>query len=389
MAGVQYSTFFLARAWTEQNIQVMIQLPKAGDFSRLCEQHNIPYSIKKIPELRKTSIQISPSRRVPNLFGWLVNFILFVPSVITEAVELKKRKPDIVITKGMSAHFFGGFACRAAGIPCVWHIQDFISERFGGLYKLFFSHCSLMIPDALVADGSPILDQYSEKGHRKAHVVLNGIDTALYKPVPNHNAVRIQLVLPADGFFVGNVARMTPWKGQHILLEAFAKLKTMDKNIYLLLVGSALLGYGSYMDDLKHRSVILGLDDRVIFFGYSKEVEKPLQSMDIFIQCSTEKDTSPLSLLSALSTGLPVVGFDIPGNRDVIEDGYNGIICRRSEDALLAETIDNLIRDHAERKRLAENARASAVANFSVETHAARMMDVVEKVLSNRVREEI
>jgi len=381
MAGVEYSTFFLAREWHRQGIHVHIQLPGKGDFVGLCQKHGIPYSIIKLPGFRKTSIQIGTDYRLPNPLGWLINFFLLIRIVLVEISELKGRTPDVVITKGMPAHFYGGLACRLKGIPCIWHVQDFVSERFGGLYKRLFSWTGSVIPSALVADGTPILTQYTRKTLRKTRVVLNGIDTGIYKPVKNIRMHRKQLGLPADALIIGNVARMTPWKGQHLLIEAFASLAVRRRNTILLLVGSALLGYESYMDDLKRRAGALGLEDRIVFYGYAGEVEKLMQAMDIFVHCSTEKDTSPLALLSALSAGLPVVGFDIPGYSDVLKDGYNSVVCTGTGDAALAEGIDFLVRRKAARRRLAGNARKSAVENFSIRTHAAGMMHVVAEVL--------
>ena len=70
-----------------------------------------------------------------------------------------------------------------------------------------------------------------------------------------------------DGFVVGHFSRLSPWKGQHVLIDA---LQHCPPQIKIVLVGSALFGEESYVQQLHTQIERLGLGDRVQFFGLSR-----------------------------------------------------------------------------------------------------------------------
>src|SRR4029079_1660597 len=74
----------------------------------------------------------------------------------------------------------------------------------------------------------------------------------------------------------------------------------------------------SYQRRLSSLVTQLGLSERVKFAGYTHDLPGALAAMNLFAFTSVEKDTSPLALLSAMSSGIPIVAFDIPGTRELM-----------------------------------------------------------------------
>ena len=219
------------------------------------------------------------------------------------------------------------------------------------------------------------------------NVVYNGVDTAILKPGLNGAAVRRLLNIPSTALIIGHVARMTPWKGQHHLLEAFARLASEFPDCYLLLVGTAIFDDDRYERYLNRRVQELQLGDRVIFAGYRTDLPQVLLAMDIFAYPSTEKDTSPLALLSAMAVGLPIVAFDIEGLREVLGPDAVGILIPLNNSPgaepdieTFAQALRELLNNAGYRRNLGCKARHLAVEKFSLDRYVSNMERILQQV---------
>jgi glycosyltransferase involved in cell wall biosynthesis len=297
---------------------------------------------------------------------------------------LRERQPALVITKGFPAHYTGGLSARRAGIPCLWHLQDQISERYGGIYRRFFAWTAGRLPDFIVADGSPILEQLPASLRERSRVVLNGIDTEVFKPALQpglyDRAVRDQFGIPQAALLVGHAARLTPWKGQHHLLEAFIRIAGRFPQAHLMLVGSALFDKDDYAKSLQQRAVASGFAERIHFTGYRHDLAHVLAGMDLFVYPSVEKDTSPLALLSAMACGLPVIAFDIPGVNEVV--GKAGFLVVNRDEAALAAEMARMLENPSRRERFGQASRQAALERFSLEAHTRQMEEAFHHTIN-------
>ena len=100
--------------------------------------------------------------------------------------------------------------------------------------------------------------------------------------------------------------------------------------------------------------------------------------MDIFAFTSVEKDTSPLALLSAMSSGLPIVSFDIAGARELMAADDQFLLVPVADVARLSSALSSVIANESLRGALAAAARKQAVSEFDVEIYRER----IERVFS-------
>jgi glycosyltransferase involved in cell wall biosynthesis len=289
---------------------------------------------------------------------------------------LAQTKPHLVVTKGLFPHFYGGLAARHLGIPCIWHVQDFISERFLGLYRRAFALAARVLPNHIIADGAAISRQLNPVKDRLS-VILNGVDSNVFHPGIDGASVRAEFGLPAGAIVIGHVGRMTPWKGQHYLLEAFARIARESPNAYLLFVGDPVFDNDSYQNKLLNLTAELGLTERVRFAGYRHDMPEVLAAMDVFAFTSVEKDTSPLALLSAMSSGLAILAFDIEGVTELMTLEHCCLVPVAQVEPM-ADSLNLLISDPTLRRRLARNARQQAKTALSLD----RYVPAMEKVFS-------
>lgn len=383
MGGVQFSTLYLAQQLRGTQWNLIVVCPLEGELPRACREAGITLDVLDVPGSRSTSLRVGKTARIPNPAAWAWN--LFTLSTAARKLKrvLAQRQPALVVTKGLLAHFFGGLAARRLGIPCVWHVQDLISERSFGIYRHVFGRAARWLPEQIIVDGAAIVSQLPSSLQSRISVVHNGVDIEVFHPRIDGRGVREELGIRGDQLVVGHVGRVTPWKGQHYLIEAFASIADKIPNAVLLLVGSPVFDNDAYQRRLLSTVAQLGLKDRVKFAGYRHDMPQVLAAMDAFAFTSIEKDTSPLALLSAMACGLPILAFDIAGVRELMANEDQFRLVPVADVPALARALAEVLSDRGLRQRLGAVTREQAVNEFSLAKCAERIQQVFRVALSN------
>ncbi len=178
-----------------------------------------------------------------------------------------------------------------------------------------------------------------------------------------------------EHFVFVSVSRLTAEKNVSALIEAFAKVHAKNPDTHLLLVGD-----GALKSDLQHLSSRLNIAEAVIFTGSVPYDEVPhlLSASDVFAFASTT-ETQGLVTLEAMSVGLPVVVVDAAGNRDVTEDGVNGLLVEKSTDAI-AEGMTRLLKDKTLRHELSIGARKTAH-SYSAPALTRKLVEIYQEAI--------
>jgi glycosyltransferase involved in cell wall biosynthesis len=381
MGGVQFSTLYLAQRLDRTQWKPVVVCPEDGELPRACRDAGVEANVLEYTGLRSTSVRIGSTLRVPNPAAWAWNGYALGAATRKLRRFLAESHPALVVTKGLSAHFFGGLAARKLGIPCVWHAQDFISERSFGIYRRAFGRAARWLPEQIIVDGASIAEQLPRSLQPRITVILNGVDTNIFRPELGAAAVRRELGIPDDHLVIGHMARVTPWKGQHYLIEAFARIANQNSKVTLLLVGAPVFDNDSYQRRLLNMVAQLGLTERVKFAGYRQDTARVLAAMDVFAFTSVEKDTSPLALLSAMSCGLPIVAFDISGVRELMASEDQFRLAPVEDVTALGRALSEVLADQSLRQRLGAAARQQAMTEFTLAKYAERIEQVFRVAL--------
>ena len=143
------------------------------------------------------------------------------------------------------------------------------------------------------------------------------------------------------------VANLISYKGHEQLIDICSKLKTKKKwTLYLAGDGSK-----EYLNKLRNLVKDRRLENRIIFLGLIKDVYSLYQDMDFIINASLEEGSSN-TLLEALSMKLPIICFDIGGNRDFFNN--NGFLVKYKDYENLKKKLCILI-DSNKKKELGKN----------------------------------
>ena len=131
-------------------------------------------------------------------------------------------------------------------------------------------------------------------------------------------ALRNELGIKESDFVFLSVGQLSVRKNHEVVIRALAKINN-PKVKYLL------VGFGELEDKLKLLAKDLNIADRVIFSGYRGDVRKILHVVDAFAFPSLQEGL-PVSLMEAMSVGLPIVCSAVRGNEDLVENGKGGYV---------------------------------------------------------------
>jgi glycosyltransferase involved in cell wall biosynthesis len=381
MSGVEFSTLYLAQNLDRARWQPLVICPEEGELPTQCRAHGIEVTIVPHARFFSTSVRLG-NVRVPNPFAWLWNLAAFLPTARRLAKQLRASQVQLVVTKGLLAHFYGGLAARMVRVPCVWHVQDRVSERAGKLFPLTLSFAGARLAREIIADAASIARQMQLSIPRaRVTVIWNGVDTREFSPHADGSRVRAEWGADADTLIVGCIARLVAWKGQHLLLDAFARLTQECPRARLVLVGSALFDTDAYAAQLRAQTARRGLQDRVVFAGFRRDMPQVLAALDIVVHPALEKDSTPLAVVSAMASGKALVCAAVDGTAELFADGENGLLFPPGDANTLAMQLESVLRDADLRTRLGKNARVFAERELSVEQFTRKCEAVIERAL--------
>ncbi|AOS84190.1 colanic acid biosynthesis glycosyltransferase WcaL [Chlorobaculum limnaeum] len=184
------------------------------------------------------------------------------------------------------------------------------------------------------------------------HIVRCGIDPELYTPRPEPaNAVPELLC----------VGRLTPAKGQHILIEACAMLDKANVPFHLTFVGD-----GPDRESLQNYTRTIGLDRKVTFTGAlgQDKVRGHYDRADIFVLASFAEGV-PVVLMEAMAKEIPVISTRITGIPELIEHGEDGLLAVPGDPEDLARQIRILLENGELRARYGQAGRRKVSAMYN------------------------
>jgi glycosyltransferase involved in cell wall biosynthesis len=307
----------------------------------------------------------------------------------------------------------------------VVHVHNFL--QFAVLIKLFnpttticlHMHCEWLRQFAIERRLRKVdliigVSEYITEGTRirfpriadRCHTVYNGVDAVRFCPLPPQNE-------SAQGLLF--LARVSPEKGVHVLIQAFKILAENRPALRLDIVGySGILPYiylapdpgdqaiaslepfyGDRLSEMVRRQLILkgqsylgelvedaAADDRIVFHGAIPHAE----TIDLYRRAavmvipSVWNEPSPLPAYEAAACGLAVVSTRSGGIPEIVEHGKTGILVARGDAKELATAISQVIDNPARAAAMGEAARQRVLERFTWEASARHLVDLIEGV---------
>lgn len=205
---------------------------------------------------------------------------------------------------------------------------------------------------------------------RKLEVSPLGVDPGAFAPRPFR--------AHPDPFVILCVGRLTPAKGQHILLQAVERLARDGRHVELRLVGD-----GPDRPSLEQEVRERGLSERVLFTGAVDQdrIRELYADADVFALASFAEGI-PVVLMEAMAMTIPCVTTFITGIPELIRDGVDGLLVAPSDDEGLAQAIARLMDDAELRRRLGTAGRQRVLEKYDLDRNTERLAAVFQRRLN-------
>jgi glycosyltransferase involved in cell wall biosynthesis len=302
--------------------------------------------------------------------------------VIRLASLFRTRAVEMVHTNSMKAHLLGGFAARLCRIPLVWHLRDSLHPAHLPQAALrLMRSLAKTLPDRVIAVSKSVADDALgvHAAHRAA-VVYDGLDPDCFdKPAlpPSH--------CPPTLWRVGIVGRFAQWKGQHVFLEAAAKLIQRGHRVQFELLGAPLFGEDAYTSRLRQFVEATALQTHVSFSGFVSDVPQRIRSWHVLVHASTAPDPCPNVVLEAMAAGVPVVGADGGGVPELLDAGRCGALFPMDDPTALCHQLELIFAQPQRREEYAIRARQRALSLFRSDRVASEVAAVWDDIFDPEV----
>ena len=282
-------------------------------------------------------------------------------------------EPDIINAHGCISARIAALFCR---VPvriytrhCAFDIPLYmrcfpIKQSIGAL--------NLLLSTNVIAVADAAADNLIDMGvpEKRISVIINGVDGFEKYNEAKRKREREKLGV-SDKFVVGICARLERCKDHVTFLRAARVLARKNEKYRFLIIGD-----GSERKNLVELTEALGISDKVIFTGFTDEVERYYNCLDLNVNCSIGTETSSLALSEGMSIGLPSVASSFGGNPNMVRDGENGYIYEVGDFFSLAACIGRIAEDRELYGKMSER----AFHLFKTEFNSKKMTANTEKL---------
>jgi 1,2-diacylglycerol 3-alpha-glucosyltransferase len=306
-------------------------------------------------------------------------------------LRIKKFKPEIIHTHTpFSVGWSAVFVSKILNVPLVGTNHTFfdhylkhvkldhaIGKKISWQYTtLYYNFCDLVLcPSESIAEHS------IQNGLKKpTRIFRNAIDTNFFTPPTIDKKNELKNKLGLEDFSIVYVGRLSYEKSVDVVLRAFAQA---SKNIFK--ISFYIGGDGPEKKKLEKLSYELGISHQTKFVGFVRDQEwlEAFQSADLFITAS-KSENMPLTIVEAMSTGLPIVAVDSKGIPEIVQNGANGFLSDPDDTNSMANNIIKLESDKNLRGAMSLASRELAL-EYSYERIGGKLIEVYTDVIKRTI----
>ncbi|GAB4523041.1 MAG: glycosyltransferase family 4 protein [Pleurocapsa sp.] len=368
LGGAEISLLDIAQFYRNS---CLVSLFDDGSFKEALEKNQIPVRV-----LSTTSIQV---RKDSSLFQSLSSVVQLIP-LINQVVRLSKNY-DLIYANTQKALVVGAISSRFANRPLVYHLRDILSlEHFSQTNRRLAVSLANNFASLVIANSQATKTAFIEAGGKEhlAKVVYNGFKLEKYQSsVDCTTAIKQQYNL--DGkFVVGHFSRLSPWKGQHILLEA---LTHSPAEVVAIFVGDALFGEEEYVQKLHQQVASLGLENRVRFLGFRSDIPQLMSACDLVAHTSTAPEPFGRVIIEAMLCQKPAVAAAAGGTVELIKHEQTGWLTTPGDVSKLAAVINQCCDRPEQAAQIALAGKTQASENFELSAIQHQIDELLNQIL--------
>jgi glycosyltransferase involved in cell wall biosynthesis len=312
---------------------------------------------------------------------------------------IKAERVDLVHARSRAPAWSALFAARRTQVAFVTTYHG----AYGETNALKRAYNSIMARgDAVIANSNYtarlIAARYGTPPHKLA-VIHRGVDASRFDParITGERVAKLRAAwgVGPDARIVLQAARLASWKGQAVLIEAFADLPAgLAAGAVLVLAGDAQ-GRDSYRRSLLAAIVQRGLAERVRLVGHVEDMPAAFAAAHVSVLASTAPEAFGRAAIEAAAMSCPVIATDLGAPPETVRalpavpaDATTGWLVQPGKAPALAHALAQALGLSAhERAQIGERARAHVVENFTVESMQRATLRVYDRLLGSELEQ--
>lgn len=290
---------------------------------------------------------------------------------------IDKHEAHLVHLHGYSSANFGRLAAQRKGIPAVMHEHAILKV----LPHQYLADWLLRKKTGVAVAVSNAVADFLRRGRcvprEKIQVIWNGIDLRAFRRPDRKKAeaFRGRFAAPPQKL-IGTITRLREEKGNRYFLQAAHEVLQNDPGVRFVLAGE-----GPERARLERLAAQLGIQDRVHFAGFVKDVPEALAAFDIVVIPSLREGFG-LALAEALAAAKPVIATRVGGMVEMVEHEKHALMIPPADGRALAQAILQLLKQPALAQSLAE-AACEHSESFSIAKNVAALEALYERLARN------
>ena len=276
----------------------------------------------------------------------------------------KKNDYDLIHTHGYFADIVGIPMARLFRLPSISTCHGFIFNSWK--YRLYnnLDFLALRLCDRVMAVSEGIKTDLVKHGVNQSCIsmIQNAVESCYTdeSAIQNRAEKRRLFSIKEHEMLLGFTGRLSQEKGLRYLIEACFLLNQAGLPTKVLIIGD-----GPQRNELEKLASSKNLCHQVLFVGFQKDVHNWLPALDAFVLPSVTEGT-PMSLLEAMSWGLPVVASDVGGIPQIIDSEKNGVLVPPRQPEKIKEAIYRLYINKDFRKSIGLEARKTVESKYGI-----------------------
>jgi len=311
--------------------------------------------------------------KIRNIPAFIFNIKKKPFSLFNVYITIKRIKPDIIQSFLFISNIIGRIVGKLAGVKIIISSQRSV-DKWRRWYHWKIDRLTSKFTTIIISNsfsGKKVLIEKGKITPEKIIVIPNGVKIMDGK-IPS---LKKEFGFEENSMVIGTVGNLREVKDHKTFIKAGSKISKNFQNIRFLIAGK-----GPLERELKKFAELSGIKNMIVFIGFIKEIEKVYSAIDIFVLTSFWEGC-PLSVLEAMSFGIPVVSFSVGDAPYIIQNGKDGFVVKNRGFTELIEKIELLLKNETLRDKMGKNAKEKIMREFTVEKMGKRYTDVYLNLL--------
>ena len=287
--------------------------------------------------------------------------------------KLKKIAPDLLYSNGGYENIFAVKLAKRLKIRLITHVRNFFPPL--GKDKYQFGKSDVIIACSNFVAKTP------KEFNSNVQMVHNGISADKFNPQIKllKKQIRQQFGFK-DEVLIGSVGNVQERKGYREFVEVANEVLKKIPSGKFLIIGEDSTG-SVFTENLKKRIKYLGLEEKIVFMGFVKEIDKIFAILDIFL-FPTRNEPFGRSIIEAIACKVPVISCDSGAVEEIIENEKDGFLFKIGDVNGMAQCVVDLIKDKELADTITENAYRKFTDQYTIDKVISKVDSIITALFS-------